>query len=125
MKGPQAKNIDEYVTLFPVDVRKKLVAIRSAIQSTAPQAEEAIKYGMPCYVLNGNLVFFAAYKNHIALYPAPRQAEEFKEELAEYEGGKGTVQFPLDERIPLGLIKRIVKYLVKKNTEKIKPSHRK
>lgn len=120
MKGPQVKNIDEYIASFPVDVRKKLVEVRSTIQKAAPEAKEAIKYGIPGYILNGNLVFFAGYKSHIGLYPAPRQAEEFKDELAQYEGGKGTVQFPLDRRIPLRLVRRIVKFLVARDAKRAK-----
>lgn len=112
MTKKKAKNIDEYIAGFPPDVQKKLARIRATIRKAAPRAEEAIKYGIPAYVFDGNLIFFAAYKNHIAVYPAPRTAPEFQEELARYEGGKGTVRFPLDEPIPLDLIRRIVKFRV-------------
>jgi len=120
MKAKQAtpKNIDEYIATFPKDVQAKLQKIRTTIKKAAPKAEEAIKYQMPTFTLNGNLVHFAAYKNHIGFYPAPSGIEAFKTELARYESGKGTLKFPLDEAIPFGLITKVVKYRVKKNLEK-------
>ena len=109
------KNIDEYIASFPDDVQKILQKIRATIHKAAPAAEEAIKYKIPTFTLNGkSLIHFAAYKSHIGLYPAPRGAEEFRKELASYEGGKGTVQFPLDKPIPFNLITRITKFLAKK-----------
>ena len=119
MKKSQAapKTIDEYIAGFPPDVRRTLKQIRSTIRKAAPVAEEAIAYQMPTFRQHGNLVHFAAFKNHIGFYPAPRAIEEFKKELAAYEGSKGTVRFPLDQPIPLGLIGRMVKFRVKKNLE--------
>ena len=119
MKKSQAapKTIDEYIAGFPPDVRRTLKQIRSTIRKAAPAAEEAIAYQMPTFRQHGNLVHFAAFKNHIGFYPAPRAIEEFKKELAAYEGSKGTVRFPLDQPIPLGLIGRMVKFRVKKNLE--------
>jgi len=119
MKKSQAAptTIDEYIAGFPPDVRRKLKAVRSTIRKAAPAAEEAIAYQMPTFRQHGNLVHFAAFKNHIGFYPAPRAIEEFKKELAAYEGSKGTVRFPLDQPIPLGLIGRMVKFRVKKNLE--------
>ncbi len=114
------KNIDEYIAKFPEDVQKVLQRIRATIQKAAPDAQEAIKYQIPTFTLNGNLIHFAAYKNHIGLYPAPRGTEEFKKELANYEGGKGTVQFPLNKPIPYELITRIVKFRVKQNSQRKK-----
>jgi uncharacterized protein YdhG (YjbR/CyaY superfamily) len=114
------KNIDEYISNFPNDVQEILQKIRKTIHNAAPDAQEAIKYQIPTFTLKGNLIHFAAYKNHIGLYPAPRGAEEFKKELANYEGGKGTVQFPLDKPIPYDLIRRIVKFRVQKDLEKKK-----
>jgi uncharacterized protein YdhG (YjbR/CyaY superfamily) len=109
-------NLNEYIASFPNDVQKILQKIRTTIHKVAPEAEEAIKYGIPTFTLDGkNLVHFAAYKSHIGLYPAPRGSEEFKKELANYEGGKGTVQFQLDEPIPYDLITKIVKFLVKRS----------
>jgi uncharacterized protein YdhG (YjbR/CyaY superfamily) len=112
MEAPQ--NIDEYIANFPSNVQKILQKIRKTIQKAAPEAKEAIKYQIPTFTLNGNLIHFAAYKNHIGIYPAPRGAEEFKKELANYEGGKGTAQFPLDKPIPYDLITRMVKFRLKK-----------
>lgn len=120
MVGSSAKNIDEYISDFPNDVQKMLKDIRATIKKAAPKAEEAIKYAMPTFVLHGNLVHFAAYKNHIGFYPAPMGIQAFKKELSVYEGGKGSVQFPLDKPMPLVLIAKIVKYRVMMNEEKFK-----
>ncbi len=114
------QNIDEYIAGFPKDVQKILTRIRATIRKTAPGAEEAISYAIPTFRLNGNLVHFAAFRNHVSVYPAPRGVEEFKKALANYEGGKGTVRFPLDEPIPFDLITRIVKFQIKKNLAKAK-----
>lgn len=117
-KQAPAKDIDEYIAGFPANAQKILQKIRLTIRQAAPGAEEAIKYQIPAFTLNGNLIFFAAYKNHIGLYPAPRGVEKFKKELAAYEGGKGTVQFPLDEPVPFDLISRILKFRVAKGNRK-------
>ncbi len=110
----RAKDIDDYIAGFPADVQKILQKIRTTIQKAAPDAEEAIKYQIPTFTQNGgNLLHFAAFKNHIGLYPAPRAKEEFKTELSGYKGGKGTVQFPFDEPIPYALIGRIARFRVK------------
>jgi len=106
------KDIDEYIAGFPKEVRELLEKIRTTIREAAPDAEEAIKYRMPTFTLKGNLVHFAAFKNHIGFYPAPRGIEAFKEELSAYEGAKGSARFPLDQPIPYGLIGRIVKFRV-------------
>jgi uncharacterized protein YdhG (YjbR/CyaY superfamily) len=111
MKRPSPKEIDEYISGFPEDVQKILQKIRQAIRKAAPRTTEAISYQIPTFKLNGkNLIHFAAFKKHIGIYPAPRDVAEFEQELAQYEGGKGTVQFPLDRPIPYKLITRIVKY---------------
>jgi uncharacterized protein YdhG (YjbR/CyaY superfamily) len=121
MKARQApKNIDEYIAGFPSVVGEILQKIRSTIRKVAPGAEETISYQIPTFRLHGNLIYFAAYKNHIGLYPAPRGVAEFKEVLSAYEGGKGTIRFPLDKPIPLRLISKIVKYRVKTNLAKAK-----
>ncbi|HJQ38543.1 MAG TPA: DUF1801 domain-containing protein [Thermoanaerobaculia bacterium] len=105
------KNIDEYIDGFPAEVQKVLQKIRMTIRKTAPKAEEAISYAIPTYKLDGKpLIYFAAFKKHVSVYPAPRGAKEFQEELKIYAGGKGTVQFPLDAPIPHELIRRIVKF---------------
>jgi uncharacterized protein YdhG (YjbR/CyaY superfamily) len=111
-------NIDEYIANFPADIQEILQELRATIKAAAPEAEEAISYQMPTFKLKGNLVHFAAYKNHIGFYPVPRGIEAFQEELSAYKGSKGTVQFPLDRPLPLDLISRIVRFRVKDNLEK-------
>ncbi|MBK8980976.1 MAG: DUF1801 domain-containing protein [Ignavibacteria bacterium] len=119
MKKPA--DIDGYIAAFPEEIRILLKKIRETFRKAAPGAVEAISYGVPAFKLNGkDVVYFAAFKKHIGIYPAPRGVEEFKKELAEYKGGKGTVQFPLDKPLPLSLISRIVKYRVKENLQKTK-----
>jgi uncharacterized protein YdhG (YjbR/CyaY superfamily) len=118
MQGTKATNIDEYISEFPGDIQKKLRDLRAAIKKAAPKAEEKISYAMPTFAQHGNLVHFAAYKNHIGFYPAPTAIEAFKKELSAYEGSKGTVQFPLDKPIPLGLITKMVKFRLAQNLEK-------
>ena len=120
MKSTIAADIDEYIAGFPNEIQQLLQQMRATIRKAAPNAEEAIKYAMPTFVLNGNLVHFAAFKNHIGFYPAPTGIEAFKKELAAYKGSKGAIQFPLDRPLPLALISRIVKFRVKKNLEKAK-----
>jgi uncharacterized protein YdhG (YjbR/CyaY superfamily) len=120
MKADQTapKTIDEYIASFPKDVQEILERIRRTIREAAPDAQEKISYQMPAFTLKGNLVYFAAFKNHIGFYPIPSGIEEFKEELSAYEQGKGSVQFPLDKPIPYDLISRIVKFRVKENLAK-------
>lgn len=115
MKSNLAANIDEYIAGFPKETQQLLETVRATIKKAAPGAEEAISYAIPTFKLHGNLVHFAAYKSHIGFYPAPRGIEAFKKELAAYEGGKGTVQFPIDQPLPLNLISKIVKFRVKEN----------
>jgi uncharacterized protein YdhG (YjbR/CyaY superfamily) len=112
------KSIDDYISGFPVEVQDLLQQVRLKIKELAPRAEETISYGIPTFKLNGNLVHFAAFKNHIGLYPTPSGLEEFEKELSPYKQGKGSVQFPLDKPLPLDLIAKIVAYRVRKNTEK-------
>lgn len=111
-------DIDEYMAGFPKDVRELLQKIRKTIRKAAPRAEEAITYQIPTFTLNGNLVYFAAFKKHIGFYPVPRGHAKFKKQLADYEGGKGTARFPLDKPIPFALITRIVKFRAKENLER-------
>src|SRR5688572_23531238 len=125
MKTTQAANIDAYIAGFPEDIQKRLESMRTTIRKAAPEAQEDIKYAIPTYVLNGNLVHFAAFKNHIGFYPAPSGIEEFKEELSVYEGSKGAIRFPFDKPLPLKLISDIVKYRVDMNQEKAKASAKK
>jgi len=120
MKRTTAKTIDDYIAGYPKDIQTTLEKIRTAIRKAAPKAEETIKYGMPTFTLNGNLIFFAAFKNHIGFYPIPQGIDAFKKELSIYKQGKGSVQFPIDKPMPLALISKIVKFRVKKNTKKTK-----
>jgi uncharacterized protein YdhG (YjbR/CyaY superfamily) len=112
------KNIDEYIAGFQLDIQKKLNEIRITIRKAAPQAEEAIRYSMPTFILHGNLVHFAAMKNHIGFYPTPTGIEKFKKELSIYKRGKGSIQFPLKDPVPLDLIAKIVKFRVRENLER-------
>jgi uncharacterized protein YdhG (YjbR/CyaY superfamily) len=118
MEKARAASVDEYIKAQPAHVRKVLKEIRQTIKAAAPKAEEVISYNMPAYKYNGMLVFFAAFKNHIGFYPAPRGIEAFKKELSAYKGAKGSVQFPLDKPIPFGLISKIVKFRMKENKKK-------
>lgn len=113
-------NIDEYISGFPDDVKAILEKVRETIRGAAPGAKEAIKYQMPTYVLNGNLVHFAAYKNHLGFYPTPSGIENFRDELFAYELSKGTIRFPLNKSIPYDLIRRIVEFRVMENSIKVK-----
>lgn len=118
MSKIMANDVDTYIASFAEGIQNLLEQIRTRIRQTAPEAKETISYGMPTYVLNGNLVHFAAFKNHIGFYPSPSGIEQFKEELSAYKGAKGSVQFPLDKPMPLDLITKIVKFRVKENMEK-------
>lgn len=110
--------IDEYIQGFPADVQAILSELRSTIRQSAAQAAEKISYGIPTFYLNGNLVHFAAFKHHIGFYPAPSGIARFKKELKKYKSAKGSVQFPLDEPLPLELIAAIVKFRVGENSRK-------
>lgn len=118
MKTKKAGNIDEYIADFPVDVQLRLQKVRTTIRKAAPKAAEAIKYQIPTFVLNGNLIHFAGYQNHIGLYPGAKPIEEFEDDLSKYETSKGTVRLPLDKPIPVGLISKITKFCVKRNLER-------
>ena len=110
--------MDEYISTFPKNVRDILEKIRQTIKKSAPETEETISYQMPTFKLNGkNLVYFAAFKNHIGFYPIPSGIEAFKKELSPYKQGKGSVQFPIEKPIPYDLVKKIVIFRVKENLE--------
>lgn len=109
--------IDEYIRQFPADVQERLQALRKVINEAAPDAEEKISWAMPTFVLHGNLVHFAAFKNHIGLYPAPSGIEAFENELSEYKRTKGGIQFPFSKPLPYELVSKIVKYRVVENTQ--------
>jgi uncharacterized protein YdhG (YjbR/CyaY superfamily) len=113
-----AKTVDEYLEPFPPAVRNTLEKLRQTIKAAAPKAEEVISYMMPAYKQNGALVYFGGYKTHIGFYPTAGAIEAFKKELSAYEGSKGTIRFPIDKPLPLGLISKIVKFRVKENEVK-------
>ena len=114
------QDIDQYISTFPENVQPLLQQMRQTIQRAAPAATEAIKYGIPTFILNGNVAHFGGYKSHIGFYPAPKGIEAFKEETAQYETGKGTLQFPFDKPLPLDLVTRIVKFRAQDNLERKK-----
>jgi uncharacterized protein YdhG (YjbR/CyaY superfamily) len=120
MINSKPKNIDEYIAGFPIEIQEILEQIRQTIKKAAPNAEEKISYAIPTFTLNGNLVHFAAFKNHIGFYALPSGNEAFQKELSIYKSGKGSIQFPLDKPIPLDLITKIVTFRVKENLEKTK-----
>lgn len=112
------KSVDDYINSFPEETRTQLETLRQAIKQEAPAAIETVKYGMPTFVLHGNLVYFAAWKKHIGFYPITAAMEETLHELAAYKtSGKGTIQFPLDKPLPLPLIRKIVAIRVAEHLE--------
>jgi Uncharacterized conserved protein len=118
MKQTGYKTIDQYIEAFPPDIQALLQQIRATVHQAAPDAEETISYQMPAFKQNGVLVYFAAFKNHIGFFPTASAVEAFKDKLAAYKTSKGTIQFPLDQPLPLDLISEIVLFRVKTNTAK-------
>ena len=115
------KDVDEYISLQPKEVARRLEAIRKIIKKNAKGAEEKIGYRMPMYTLNGVLIYFAAHRNHIGIYPYPNAISTFKKDIKNYKIGAGSIQFPHDEKLPLALIEKMVKFRVKeKLTQKKK-----
>jgi uncharacterized protein YdhG (YjbR/CyaY superfamily) len=112
------ESIDEYIRSFPEHIQKKLVELREAIREQAPQAQEKLSYQMPTFFLNGNLVHFAAYSKHIGFYPTASAIRAFKKRLSKYKNAKGSVQFPIEEPLPIELIRRVVKFRVDENMKK-------
>ncbi|CCG99695.1 hypothetical protein FAES_1685 [Fibrella aestuarina BUZ 2] len=110
--------IDDYIATFPAAVQSLLTQVRATIREAAPEATETIKYAMPTYVLDGNLVYFAAFAKHIGFYATPSGQEAFRERLAGYKTGKGSIQFPFDKPIPHDLIRDMVRYRVAENRAK-------
>jgi uncharacterized protein YdhG (YjbR/CyaY superfamily) len=119
------QTIDEYIAAFPENIQEKLNQLRQVIQAASPEAQETINYAMPTFKLHGNLVHFAAYKNHIGFYPTPTGIEHFSERLAVYKGAKGSVQFPHDQPMPFDLIREIVLYRVEEITKAAKSKQKK
>ena len=117
----QFATIDAYLAAFPPDVQEKLQGIRAVIRRAAPDAEEAIRYGIPTFRQNGsNLVHFAAFKDHLSFFPTASGVAEFQKELSPYHLSKGTIQFPLDKPVPYDLVERIVRFRVAESTRKKK-----
>ena len=108
-------SINEYILGFPPEIQEILNMMRKVIKESAPEANEKISYQMPTFVLHGNLVHFAAFKNHIGFYPSPSGIDAFKHELSEFKGAKGSVQFPIGKPLPYELISKIVKFRVAEN----------
>ena len=120
------KNMDQYIAGFPQDVQEILEEIRITVRKAAPDAEETIKYGMPTFILKGNLVYFGAFKKHIGFYPPISSGSaEFRRDLAAYEGPKRSLIFPLDKPIPFDLIRQIVELRVKENLERSNETNKK
>lgn len=117
MKKPT--DVDEYITGYPKEIQKLLQQLRATVKKAAPQANEVISYGMPAFKMNGMLVWFAAHTKHIGFYPRVSGIKVFKKELSIYKGAEGSVQFPLDKPLPLGLITKIVKFRVNENLLRI------
>lgn len=114
------QSIDEYILQFSPEIQEILKTLRKVIKEAAPEAEEKISWQMPTFVLHGNLVHFAAHKNHIGFYPAPSGIDAFKDELSEYKGAKGSVQFPIKKPLPYELISKIVTFRVAENMKNAK-----
>lgn len=115
-----AKDVDAYIALFPADVQLQLERLRQLIKKTAPAATEKISYGMPAYQLHGPLVYFGAYVNHIGFYPTASGTSAFQKEIAVYKSSKGAIRFPINQPLPLPLIKKIIRFRVKENLQKAK-----
>jgi len=118
IKSKTPANIDEYIAQFPLEIQGKLQKVRAAIRSVAPNATEAISYQMPTFKLNGNLVHFAAFKNHIGFFPASSGVRAFERDLTDYVHATGSIQFPLNKPIPFALIKKITKFRIQENIKK-------
>jgi uncharacterized protein YdhG (YjbR/CyaY superfamily) len=117
---PAPTTIDEYIAGFPTDIQEKLHAMRATIHAAAPEATEKISYGMPTFYQQGNVVHFAAFKNHIGFFPAPSGIERFAQEIGPYQTSKGTLQFPLTQPIPFDLVTKITEFRVQENLTRAK-----
>jgi uncharacterized protein YdhG (YjbR/CyaY superfamily) len=121
----EAALVERYIQGFPKETREKLEELRQTIRSAAPEATEIISYQMPTFFLDGNLVYYAGFKEHIGFYPTPHGITAFEAELAPYKRGKGSIRFPLDEPLPVGLIRKIVKLRVEENSAKARQAQAK
>ena len=124
-KNVAIKTIDEYILQFNPNIQEILEGVRKVIKEAAPNAQEKISYQMPTFALHGNLVHFAAFKNHIGFYPTPSGIDAFKDELSKFKTGKGSVQFPIEESMPYELISSIVKFRVAENIKKVEEKSKK
>lgn len=124
MNASAPRDIDEYIDRFPPEVQRLLQQVRTTIAKAAPGAEEAIKYRLPAFVLGGNLVFFGGFSRHIGLYAFPLAHRKFRAKLIRYQQGRGSVQLPYDEKLPLGLIAQMVKFRVRENLARQKKRKR-
>jgi len=113
-------NVNDYIDQFSIEIKERLEMVREVIKLNAPEAEECISYAMPAYKYFGILVYFAAFKNHIGFYAVPSGHAAFSQELSAYKGGKGSVQFPHNQELPIELIAKIVQFRVNENKEKAK-----
>lgn len=113
------QSVDEYIVAFPDDIQAKLQALRTTIRAAAPDAEERISYNMPAFARHGNLVYFAAAKQHIGLYPTASAMMAFRDELAAYSTSQGAIRFPLGDPLPVDLIRRIVEFRVAENRGRV------
>ncbi len=125
MKTTTPKDIDEYIAGFPPDVQESLQKMRTIIREASPDAEEALKYRMPTFVWQENLVHFAAFDKHIGFYPTPSAIEAFSTDLKDYAHAKGSVQFPLNRPVPFALVKQMVQFRVKEVREKVTKQRKK
>lgn len=125
MEKKELKTVEDYLAGFPPETRELLRKVRVTIQKAAPEAEEVISYGMPAYKLNGVLVYFAGYQNHIGFYPTASGIQAFQSELGPYKWAKGSVQFPLDRPVPFNLIDKMVQFRVRENLLKFRSRNKK
>ena len=119
-KGSAPGTIDDYIAEFPAEVQSILKKIRSTIRKAAPKAEEKISYRIPAFAMDGDLIYFAAFKKHIGIFPPVRGDGKLNKSLARYRGEKGNLKFPLDEPMPYPLIGRVVKFRLKEHAEKLR-----
>jgi uncharacterized protein YdhG (YjbR/CyaY superfamily) len=109
------QSVDDYIAQFPPEIQKRLAEIRALIREEAPEAREKISWQMPTYVLNGNLVHFAAHKSHLGFYPGAEGIEVFSEKIAGFKSSKGAVQFPYNKPLPAELVREIVWFRIEAN----------
>jgi uncharacterized protein YdhG (YjbR/CyaY superfamily) len=124
--GKKSKTVEEYLSTLPENAKGLLLTVRDLIKNAAPKAEELISYGIPAFKLNGrNLIYFAGWKEHISIYPIPAGDAAFQKEISSYQGGKGTLKFPINKPLPISLIKKIIKFSIKENLERAQNKNKK